>query len=165
MQGLDLASYLVMYYPSFCEQFLEFGGVTLIINRGLLMCRKASLLLRTMEVVSHLTRISKAYYPLVQKVNPCQAMSRILRNPDPHVRAEACKLVGNLSRHSDFFYKDFQQTKICMQLVPLCHDRDDNVRKWAAFAVGNAAFHSGLLYGELADAVPMLHVRFRMQNF
>ena len=52
MQGLDLASYLVMYYPSFCEQFLEFGGVTLIINRGLLMCRKASLLLRTMEVLS-----------------------------------------------------------------------------------------------------------------
>jgi len=84
------------------------------------------------KIKNSLTRISKAYYPLVQKVNPCHAMSRVLRSPDPHVRAEACKLVGNLSRHSDFFYGEFVQTKICLQLVPMCHDRDDNVRKYAS---------------------------------
>lgn len=161
--GMQPLSTLVLHHHALAHEFVQCEGVQMLVNRGLLALElvsadaKAShIVIDALLIVSQLSRLSREYYPMLQKINICGDLRPLLGCGDADVRAKACNAIGNMARHSDYFYATIQQVGVLPQLILLCSDGDSACRKFASFAVGNSAFHSDVLYRDLAPVVPHL---------
>lgn len=161
--SMQLLSTLVLHHHALAHEFVQCEGVQMLVNRRLLALELVSvdanashIVIDALLIVSQLSRLSKEYYPMLQKMNICGDLQALLGCGDADVRAKACNAIGNMARHSDYFYATMQQAGVLPQLILLCSDGDSACRKFASFAVGNSAFHSDVLYRDLAPAVPRL---------
>lgn len=161
--GMQLLSTLVLHHNTLAHEFVQCEGVQMLVNRRLLAMELVSMdangshvVIDALLIVSQLSRLSKEYYPMLQRMDISSDLRALLACTDADVRAKACNAIGNMARHSDYFYTTMQQAGVLPQLIALCSDTDSACRKFASFAVGNSAFHSDVLYRDLAPAVPRL---------
>eukprot|EP00928_Gymnodinium_smaydae_P027090 TRINITY_DN21068_c0_g1_i1.p1 TRINITY_DN21068_c0_g1~~TRINITY_DN21068_c0_g1_i1.p1 ORF type:complete len:1428 (+),score=315.60 TRINITY_DN21068_c0_g1_i1:146-4429(+) len=160
--GMQLLSTLVLHHQALAYEFVQHEGPQLIVARRLLSRELVRFdlgshaVVDSLLVVSQLSRLSKEYYPVLQRMSVFGDLRDLLACETANVRAKACNAIGNMARHSDAFYADIQRANILDNLIPLCADQDSSCRKFASFAVGNSAFHSELLYRDLAPAIPQL---------
>merc|ERR1711907_19480 len=71
-------------------------------------------------IVSQLSRLSREYYPMLQRTNICGDFKALLSCSDADVRAKACNAIGNMARHSDYFYANMKEAGVLPQLILLC---------------------------------------------
>eukprot|EP00392_Amoebophrya_sp_AT5.2_P016879 g17187.t1 len=151
----------VLRHPSLAQEFVHANGLGILcgekaslsdyVHRG-----RAHICVNMLVILSHLSRMSKEYYPAIHKLGIYRELAALLRCPDANIRAKTAHVVGNMCRHSDFFYAKLRETGILANLIPLCGDTDATTRQFASFAVGNSAFHSNMLYPQLKGAVAPL---------
>jgi len=159
-------STLVLHHPALAHEFVQQEGPQMIMRRQLLSSDlvkaelswsgTAEIVVDALLIVSQLARLSKEYYPLLQRLDVCPDVRDLLTCGSADVRAKACNAVGNMARYSAAFYEPFRTSGLLACLVQRCSDEDSACRKFSAFAVGNAAFHSDALYGDLAPSIPRL---------
>jgi hypothetical protein len=161
--GLQLISTLAIHHHSLAHSFVECDGLHMIVDRRLLAVELvdadpvcAHIVVDALLIVSQLSRLSKEYYPILQRMECCSDLRKLLACSNANVRAKTCNAIGNMARHSDAFYGAIQASGCLANLIPVCADVDSSCRKFASFAVGNAAFHSAMLYPHLAASMPLL---------
>ena len=106
---VDLLARLVILSPHFSAQFIERGGLAILVSAGALLATSpASLVAGALVIASQLARASVTNYAQLRKAGVDASLTALLHHADPAVRAKACNLVGNLCRHSAFFYGALQ---------------------------------------------------------
>jgi len=161
--SLQLLVALVLHHHLLAFEFVQHGGLQMVVSRRLLCpglatgsADGAAAVVDVLVIISQLARLSREYYPLLRSMNLCMALRDLLSCGNASVRAKALNAVGNMVRHSDEFYESMLEDGVLSRLIELCGDSDSACRKFASFALGNSAFHSDALYRDLAPAVPRL---------
>lgn len=138
----QLFSTIVLHHSSLAETFVNAGGIDLIspllaANSGLRF--RYDVTTDVLLIISQLSRLSKDYYPILDKCNLMPHLRGLLDSESAEVRSKTANVIGNISRHSDYFYVQLRDSGILEKLIPLCDDEDAFCRKFASFAVGREA--------------------------
>lgn len=138
---------------NFAHQFVTNDGLLLYQKLELLNSNNNNVILDSVNILSHLARVSKEFYEPIHRLNLYNQLKRLFKHSEPIIRSKTCNLLGNLCRHNPYFYEQLLKHSLIQSAIQCCFDNDSATRKFACFALGNAGFHNDKLYGELKPVV------------